>query len=269
MPNGLAMPGRRGTRLVCGCYAPPSGMLAAMAVNAASSGFSPVNVEAAAGARSKSAGEGASGLVIDCHGHYTTEPKALRRSAQAPDRRRIGHPSRRRAPTNSRSATTKCARASKARSSGCSASAAPTSTIFSPRASGMGHHVGDAAVTAATGRGSRTTDPSRADSSIRRISSASASCRSRPACAPKNCIAELERCVNELGFVGCNLNPGSVGRLLERAAADRQIVVSALREDGRARRAGDGPCQRFLQCRASTPPARTTSTATPPRSCSS
>ena len=39
----------------------------------------------------------------------------------------------------------------------------------------------------------------------------------------------------------------SVGRLLERAAAHRPLVVSALREDGRARRAGDDPCQRLVQ----------------------
>ena len=29
--------------------------------------------------------------------------------------------------------------------------------------------------------------------------------------SPKNCVAELERCVNELGFVGCNLNPDPSG----------------------------------------------------------
>ena len=29
--------------------------------------------------------------------------------------------------------------------------------------------------------------------------------------SPKNCIAELERCVTELGFIGCNLNPDPSG----------------------------------------------------------
>ena len=32
-----------------------------------------------------------------------------------------------------------------------------------------------------------------------------------PGVEPKNCIAELERCVEELGFVGCNLNPDPSG----------------------------------------------------------
>src|SRR5205823_6266368 len=32
-----------------------------------------------------------------------------------------------------------------------------------------------------------------------------------PGVSPKHCIAELERCVNELGFVGCNLSPDPSG----------------------------------------------------------
>jgi 4-oxalmesaconate hydratase len=32
-----------------------------------------------------------------------------------------------------------------------------------------------------------------------------------PGVAPTNCIAELERCVNELGCIGCNLNPDPSG----------------------------------------------------------
>jgi 4-oxalmesaconate hydratase len=32
-----------------------------------------------------------------------------------------------------------------------------------------------------------------------------------PGVAPANCIPELERCVNELGFIGCNLNPDPTG----------------------------------------------------------
>ena len=39
----------------------------------------------------------------------------------------------------------------------------------------------------------------------------------------------------------------SVRRLLDRAAAHRPLVVQILREDGRARRAGDGACERVLQ----------------------
>ena len=45
-----------------------------------------------------------------------------------------------------------------------------------------------------------------------------------PGVSPANCIPELRRCVEELGFVGCNLNPGSVRRLLDRPAVYRPIT---------------------------------------------
>ena len=89
-----------------------------------------------------------------------------------------------------------------------------------------------------------------------------------PGVDPKNCIAELERCVKEFGFVGCNLNPDPSGGNWTRPPLTDKLVVSAVREDGRARRAGDDPRQRLVQPGTSTPPARTTSTATPPPSCS-
>jgi hypothetical protein len=54
-------------------------------------------------------------------------------------------------------------------------------------------------------------------------------------------IAELERCVTGLGFIGCNLNPDPVRRTLDQRAADRPVLVPLLREDGRAGRAGDDP----------------------------
>ena len=213
MPNGMAMPGRHGMprRLACGCYAPSAGILAAMAVNEASSGSvaSPVNVEAEARTRSKSAGEGAGGLVIDCHGHYTTEPKALfdwrKRQIDA-----IGSPSQ--APRideldisdDQLRESVEGAQLRLQRERGTSL------TIFSPRASGMGHHVGDAAVSAAWSRVSNDL--------IFRLTQLYPKnfvgvCQlpQSTGVAPKNCIAELERCVSELGFVGCNLNPDPSG----------------------------------------------------------
>ena len=40
-------------------------------------GRSPVNLEASSGPQSKRTSAPYSGLVIDCHGHYTTEPPEL------------------------------------------------------------------------------------------------------------------------------------------------------------------------------------------------
>ena len=53
-------------------------------------------------------------------------------------------------------------------------------------------------------------------------------------------IAELERCVKELGFVGCNLNPDPSGGHWTAPPLTDQAWYPVLREDGRARRAGDG-----------------------------
>src|SRR4051812_38025408 len=75
MLNGIAMAG--GRMLACGCYAPPAAMLAtAIRGSSGGPGSSAVNIEAGA-SRAKASAAGEGGLIIDCHGHYTTEPKAL------------------------------------------------------------------------------------------------------------------------------------------------------------------------------------------------
>ena len=83
-------------------------------------------------------------------------------------------------------------------------------TIFSPRAAGMAHHVG----TEATGiEWSRM-----CNDLIHRICTllpdnfvGVGQLPQHPGVSPKNCIPELERIVNELGFVGVNLNPDPSG----------------------------------------------------------
>lgn len=83
-------------------------------------------------------------------------------------------------------------------------------TIFSPRASGMAHHIGDEAVSK-----SWTTI---CNDMIARVVSLFPDnfigvCQlpQSPGVPIANSIAELERCVSELGFVGCNLNPDPSG----------------------------------------------------------
>jgi 4-oxalmesaconate hydratase len=83
-------------------------------------------------------------------------------------------------------------------------------TLFSPRAMAMSHHIGDA----------RTSeDWSRVcNDLIHRVCTLyprnfAPVCQlpQSPGVPPANCIPELERCVNELGFVACNLNPDPSG----------------------------------------------------------
>ena len=84
-------------------------------------------------------------------------------------------------------------------------------TIFSPRASAMEHHVGDEAVSAAWSRAcndliARVVDlfP---DTFVGVVPTAPVPRRRRST----HSLAELERCVLELGFVGLNLNPDPSG----------------------------------------------------------
>ncbi len=178
-------------------------------------------------------------LIIDCHGHYTTAPDAHQ---QFRDKQlaRLKDPSaagavagahqRRRDPRDDREEP----------AASCSASAAPTSRS-SRRAPRRWR------ITSATrrrrrpGRAPATISSSASSTCIRRTSSACASCRSRRACRSRTRSRSSKRCVTELGFVGCNLNPDPSGGHWTVAAAHRQALVSVLREDGRARRAGDDP----------------------------
>jgi hypothetical protein len=82
-------------------------------------------------------------------------------------------------------------------------------TVFSPRASAMGHHFGDEAVSAAWTRACNDLIAGRRlypDNFV-------GVCQlpQSPGVPIANSIAELRRCVEELGFVGCNLNPDPSG----------------------------------------------------------
>jgi 4-oxalmesaconate hydratase len=83
-------------------------------------------------------------------------------------------------------------------------------TIFSPRASTMAHHVGDEQVS--------QTWTAACNNLIARVvelfpEQFIGMCQlpQSPGVPIENSIAELERCVSELGFVGCNLNPDPSG----------------------------------------------------------
>jgi 4-oxalmesaconate hydratase len=93
--------------------------------------------------------------------------------------------------------------------------------LFSPTAGGMEHHVGDANTSL---EWSRTVNDL-----IYRVckmfpDSFVPVCQlpQSPGVSPANCIEELDRCVSQLGFVGCNLNPDpSDGYWTDRPMTDR------------------------------------------------
>jgi 4-oxalmesaconate hydratase len=147
-------------------------------------------------------------MIIDCHGHYTTEPSELKvfREAQiAAFKSKTALPS----PASVRISDDQL-RESVQPQLKFQRERGTDLTIFSPRASGMGHHIGDAAVSAAWSEISNDL--------IHRVCGLFPKnfigvCQlpQTPGVSPANCIAELERCVTQYGFVGCNLNPDPSG----------------------------------------------------------
>jgi 4-oxalmesaconate hydratase len=169
----------------------------------------PTNIEAMSGAGRARSAAGGGDLVIDCHGHYTTEPKEVldwrkRQIAAIGDAAQMPSVDELQVSDDQLRQSVEGAQLRLQRERGTSV------TLFSPRASGMSHHIGDASVSAAWTRLSNDL--------IWRITQLYPDnfvgvCQlpQSPGVEPKNCIAELVRCVEELGFVGCNLNPDPSG----------------------------------------------------------
>jgi 4-oxalmesaconate hydratase len=147
-------------------------------------------------------------MIIDCHGHYTTAPAAHQkfRDAQlAAFKDPSAPPARAGAISDEEIRETiekNQLRLQQQRGSDL--------TLFSPRASAMGHHQGDEAVSLAWTRANNDL--------IRRVvelypDNFVGVCQlpQSPGVPIAHSIAELERCVRELGFVGCNLNPDPSG----------------------------------------------------------
>ena len=148
-------------------------------------------------------------MIIDCHGHYTTAPKELQdyRDAQVAELK---------APPIDRQKGILKIRDDQIRQSLEGAQLklqrerGTDVTIFSPRASAMGPHIGD-----------ETTSKhwsEHCNELIHRCvelypQNFVGVCQlpQSPGKPLSNSIAELERCVNEFGFIGCNLNPDPSG----------------------------------------------------------
>jgi 4-oxalmesaconate hydratase len=147
-------------------------------------------------------------MIIDCHGHYTTAPKELDLFRQQQialiDSGARGTPTAPKIGDDQLRESVEKAQLKFQRERGTGL------TIFSPRASGMGHHVGDGAVSDAWARV--------CNDLIHRLCALYPEnfvgvCQlpQTPGVPPANSIRELERCVRDYGFIGCNLNPDPSG----------------------------------------------------------
>jgi 4-oxalmesaconate hydratase len=189
----------------CSCCMPRRGFLRALGAGVV--GFAASRSEAQVAAPVPQSPS--PGLVIDCHGHYTTEPQALfawrkQQIASLKDPAQTPRPDDLKISDDELRSSVEGAQLKLQRERGTSV------TIFSPRASGMGHHIGDAATSEAWSRVSNDL--------IYRLTTLYPKnfvgvCQlpQSPGVSPANCRAELERCVKELGFIGCNLNPDPSG----------------------------------------------------------
>jgi 4-oxalmesaconate hydratase len=148
-------------------------------------------------------------MIIDCHGHYTTAPKGLQtyRDAQIAALNDPSHvPSKGKLNVSDDQIRESLDNAQVKFQRGRGTDL----TIFSPRASAMAHHIGDA--TTSLHWSQHCNDLiHRACSLYPRNFVGVCQLPQSPGVPPANSIGELERCVKELGFIGCNLNPDPSG----------------------------------------------------------
>ena len=146
-------------------------------------------------------------MIIDCHGHYTTVPDDMQkyRDAQLADLANLSRG------TVSEDITDDQLRESlEGAQLRLQRERGTDMTIFSPRASAMAHHLGSEKANVYWSE--------HWNNLIYRI------CKlypknfapvgmlpQFPGVNPKNCVAEIERMVSELGFIGINLNPDPTG----------------------------------------------------------
>jgi 4-oxalmesaconate hydratase len=148
-------------------------------------------------------------MIIDCHGHYTTAPPQVEawRKLQIET---LDHPSRAPQKAALRVSDDELRESLEGAQLKLQRSRGTDLTVFSPRAASMGHHIGDERV-------SRVWSELCNDLIHRcctlypRNFVGVCQLPQSPGAPPATCIPELERCVKELGFVGCNLNPDPSG----------------------------------------------------------
>jgi 4-oxalmesaconate hydratase len=148
-------------------------------------------------------------MIIDCHGHYTTAPKALEdwRNLQVAN---LKTPELGPKVSDLKISDDELIESIEKNQLAKMIERGSDLTIFSPRASFMAHHIGDFNTSA--------TWSAICNELIYRVNQlfphqfiGAAMLPQSPGVDPKTAVAELEKCVREFGFVGINLNPDPSG----------------------------------------------------------
>ena len=145
-------------------------------------------------------------MIIDSHGHYTTAPAGMQifRATQIAF---LGNPVKH--PVNVSDDEIRASLDSGQLK--LQDERGTDLALFSPRASHMGHHFGDELISRYWTEVSNDLIARVADIYPDRFIGVAALPQSPKLASIQGCVDELERCVTELGFVGCNLNPDPSG----------------------------------------------------------
>ena len=151
-------------------------------------------------------------MIIDCHGHYTTEPAALTEYRREQLAGVESDPGFRPSAAAFRVSDDEIREKLESAQLKFMRERGVDLTIFSPRAVGMGHHLGTEQTAYHWAQ--------ICNDMIRRVCDLYPD-RFVPVCQlpqfpgvePRKCIPELERCIEGMGFIGCNLNPDPSGAM--------------------------------------------------------
>jgi 4-oxalmesaconate hydratase len=148
-------------------------------------------------------------MIIDCHGHYTTAPKALEnwRNLQVAN---LNSPELGPKVSDLKISDDELRESIETNQLAKMLERGSDLTIFSPRASFMAHHIGNFN-TSATWAGICNELIYRVNQLFPNNFIGAAMLPQSPGVDPKTSIPELEKCVREYGFVGLNLNPDPSG----------------------------------------------------------
>lgn len=148
-------------------------------------------------------------MIIDIHGHYTTAPKALEdwRNLQIAN---LNSPANQPKASDLKISDDELRESIEKNQLTKMRERSLDMTIFSPRASFMAHHIGDFHVSS-TWAGICNELCYRISQLFPNNFVGAAMLPQSPNVPIETCIAEVEKCVNEYGFVGINLNPDPSG----------------------------------------------------------
>jgi 4-oxalmesaconate hydratase len=149
-------------------------------------------------------------MIIDCHGHYTTAPAQLGEYRDAQKAKLAEDPNAVFSKGVVDISDDELRESVEGAQLWLQRERGTDVTIFSPRASWMGHHIGNESTSQAW--------TEHCNDLIYRLTQlypknfiGAAQLPQSPGASVDGSVRELERTVNELGFIGCNLNPDPTG----------------------------------------------------------